>query len=314
MEEHPSLAKIFLACCCLFLFSSIQHTTPTATATASQQKKTTTCHGLRNKATTHTTHVTRHKNNSMSSLATKQSHHPADKAKHRADEAVPPMKRSRRKTSVLGTAALKWMNLNLAAVQLEQICSYVEDIRELSARRIQHWFAEHMKPEDPINRWVFKDCEVDSDHWSMSWRKAENYFDVRRNRDEWYRHQQSKPHHRRFYYNFEACEICAYEVAFLSNEDSSQFCWDYIDFESIYRAGDSMHLCTDCYTKHECGPCLYCHYEWLDDTIDCHDDMLIVNSNREDNEDEEHYFEDRSVDALGAIFCDRTCYDKYKQR
>lgn len=259
---------------------------------------------------------TRHKNNSsMSSLATKQSHHPADKAKHRADEAAPPMKRSRRrKTSVLGTAALDWMNLNLAAVQLEQICSYVEDIRELSARRIQHWFAEHMKPEDPINRWVFKDCEVDSDHWSMSWRKAENYFDIRRNRDEWYRHQQSKPHHRRFYYNFEACEICAYEVAFLSNEDSSQFCWDYIDFESIDRAVDSMHLCTDCYRKHECGPCLYCHYEWLDDTIDCHDDMLIVNSNREDNEDEEHYFEDRSVDALGAIFCDRTCYDKYKQR
>lgn len=248
----------------------------------------------------------------MSSLATKQSHHPADKAKHRADEAA--LKRSRRrKTSVLGTAALDWMNLNLAAVQLEQICTYVEDIRELSARRIQHWFAEHMKPEDPINRWVFKDCEVAGDHWSMSWRRDENYFDSGRNRNEWYRHQQSKPHHRRFYYNYEACEICAYEVGFLSNEDSSQFCWDYIDFESIYR-GDSMHLCTDCYRKHECGPCLYCHYEWLDDTIDCHDDMLIVNSNREDNEDEEHYFEDRSVDELGAIFCDRTCYEKYKQR
>lgn len=215
-----------------------------------------------------------------------------------------------KKLDMLSNTALEWMTIHLAAVQLEQICSYVEDLRENSARKIQHWFAKHMKPSDPINRWVFKDCEVAGDHWSMSWRRDENYFDIRRNRDEWYRHQQSKPHYRRFYYNYEACEVCAYEVGFLSNEDNSELCWRNVDWKSINRGdGESnMTLCWNCYRKHEFGPCHECHYEWLDDTQDCHKDIIRVNWRRLID------IEDPSVDAMNAIFCDRTCYDTFKSK
>ncbi len=211
-------------------------------------------------------------------------------------------KRKLKVSNKLSNTGLEWMKIHLATPPLKQICSYVEDLREHSARKIQHWFAKHMKPKDPINRWVFKDCEITQNHWAWPWSV--------RVRAKWNRHQGSKPRYRRFYYNWEVCEICGEEVGFLSNKDDCDFCLRNLDWMTINRGDYNMTLCGNCYSTHEFGPCHECHYEWLDDTQDCHDDMIRVNMGRDDTDN----IRDPSVDALGAIFCDRTCYDTFKSK